>query len=64
MKILASPSSIGQIASTPFDLLENTGYEVVKNPYGRKLTEEETIELAKDCVGISSRSRKFECQSN
>jgi D-3-phosphoglycerate dehydrogenase len=52
MKILASPSSIGQIASTPFDLLEKHGYEVVKNPYGRKLTEEETIELAKDCVGI------------
>ena len=52
MKVLASPSSIGQIASTPFDLLEEHGYEVVKNPYGRRLTEEETIELAKDCVGI------------
>lgn len=52
MRILASPSSIGQIASTPFDLLEKHGYDIVKNPYGRKLTEEETIELAKDCVGI------------
>ena len=52
MKVLASPSSIGQIASDPFDLLEANGYEVVKNPYGRRLTEEETIELAKDCVGI------------
>ncbi len=51
-KVLASPSSIGQIASDPFDLLEKNGYEVVKNPYGRRLTEEETIELAKDCVGI------------
>lgn len=52
MKILTSPSSIGQIASDPFDLLVANGYQVVKNPYGRKLTEEETIELAKDCVGI------------
>ena len=52
MKVLASPSSIGQIATDPFDLLKNHGYEVVKNPYGRKLTEQETIELAKDCVGI------------
>jgi D-3-phosphoglycerate dehydrogenase len=52
MKVLASPSSIGQIASDPFDLLEKNGYEVVRNPYGRKLTEEETIELAKDCIGI------------
>ena len=52
MKILASPSSIGQISSKPFELLEANGYEVVKNPFGRKLTEEETINLGKDCVGI------------
>ena len=52
MKVLASPSSIGQIASDPFDLLIANGYEVVKNPYGRKLTEEETIKLGKDCIGI------------
>lgn len=52
MKVLASPSSIGQIAYDPFDILEANGYEVVKNPYGRRLTEDETIELAKDCVGI------------
>ena len=52
MKILASPSSIGQISLKPFKLLEANGYEVVKNPFGRKLTEDETITLGKDCVGI------------
>jgi D-3-phosphoglycerate dehydrogenase len=52
MKILASPSSIGQISSKPFKLLESNGYEVVRNPFGRKLTKEETINLGKDCVGI------------
>ncbi|MFT4800386.1 MAG: D-3-phosphoglycerate dehydrogenase [Flavobacteriales bacterium] len=52
MKILASPSSIGQISLKPFELLETNGYEVVKNPFGRKLTKEETITLGKDCVGI------------
>lgn len=52
MKVLASPSSIGQIDIKPFELLESHGYEVVKNPYGRKLTEQETITLGKDCVGI------------
>jgi len=52
IKVLASPSSIGQIASDPFDLLEGSGYEVVKNPYGRRLSEDETIDLAKDCIGI------------
>ena len=63
MKVLASPSSIGQIASAPFDLLEENGYEVVKNPYGRRLTEEETIELAKDCVGIVAGVESFKCSS-
>ena len=52
MKILASPSSIGQISLKPFELLEASGYEVVKNPFGRKLTIDETITLGKDCVGI------------
>lgn len=51
-KVLTSPSSIGQCGSGPFDLLRENGYEVINNPYGRKLTEVEVIELAKDCVGI------------
>lgn len=51
-KILTSPSSMGQCGSEPFDLLRENGYEVINNPYGRKLTEDEVIELAKDCVGI------------
>ena len=50
-KILASPSSIGKIDNLPFDLLAKSNYEVIKNPFGRKLTIEETIKLAKDCVG-------------
>lgn len=51
-KVLTSPSSMGQCGSEPFDLLRENGYEVINNPYGRKLTEDEVIELAKDCVGI------------
>lgn len=51
-KVLTSPSSMGQCGSEPFDLLRKNGYEVINNPYGRKLTEDEVIELAKDCVGI------------
>lgn len=52
MKILTSPSSFGQVGPEPFDLLTQNGYEYINNPYGRKLTEDEVIELAKDCVGI------------
>lgn len=51
-KVLASPSSIGQISPLPLELLRNNGYEVVINPYGRKLTTSETIILGKDCIGI------------
>lgn len=51
-KILTSPSSFGQVGNAPVDLLKDAGYDVIDNPYGRKLTENEVIELAKDCVGI------------
>ncbi len=51
-KVLTSPSSMGQCGSDPFDILQNNGYEIINNPYGRKLTEDEVIDLAKDCIGI------------
>ena len=51
-KILVSPSSFGQISNEPYEILEKEGYEVIKNPYGRKLTENEVIELASECIGI------------
>ena len=43
---------MGQVGPEPFNLLKKHGYEVLNNPYGRKLTEDEVIELASDCVGI------------
>ena len=52
MKILTSPSSMGHIGPQPFDILSQNGFEVINNPYGRKLTEDEVIKLAKDCIGI------------
>jgi D-3-phosphoglycerate dehydrogenase / 2-oxoglutarate reductase len=52
MKILTSPSSMGKVGPQPFDILSSEGFEIVNNPYGRKLTEEEVIELASDCIGI------------
>ena len=51
-RVLTSPSSMGQVGPQPFDILKENGFEVVNNPYGRKLTEDEVIELAKGCVGI------------
>lgn len=51
-QILTSPSSFGQISLEPINMLKQEGFSVVKNPYGRKLTEKEIIDLAKECLGI------------
>jgi len=51
-KVLLSPSSFGKVGPQPIEILENRGFEIINNPYGRKLTEEEVIDLGKECVGI------------
>lgn len=51
-KVLLSPSSFGKISNEPVDLLKNNNFEIIDNPYGRKLTEEETTTLASGCIGI------------
>jgi len=51
-KILVSPTSFGKCGSQPLKLLEKNNYEVILNPFGRKMTPDETIKLGKDCVGI------------
>lgn len=43
---------MGECGPEPFDMLVAEGYEIINNPHGRKLTEDEVIDLAKDCVGI------------
>lgn len=51
-KILVSPSSFGECGSEPLDLLKKAGFEVVTNPYGRKLAENETISLGFNVIGV------------
>jgi len=51
-KILTSPSSFGEIDPKPFQLLTEHGFDYINNPFGRKLTEDEVIEIAQDCVAI------------
>ena len=52
MKVLVAPSSFGDCGSQPLDRLRQHGYDLIMNPFGRKLTAGEVIELARDCVGI------------
>ena len=51
-KILVSPSSFGMIDREPLTILEQDGFEIVENPFGRKLTEEEVVTLGAECIGI------------
>ena len=52
MKVFISTSSFAEYDKSPLRLLESNGFEVVLNPYGRKLKPEEVVALAKGCAGI------------
>jgi len=52
-KILIGPSSFAELDRTPLEKLLARGFEVIKNPFKRKITKEELQELLnKDVVGI------------
>lgn len=51
-KILVSPSSFGECGSEPIDLLKEHGFEIITNPFGRKLSEIEIIDLASEISGV------------
>jgi D-3-phosphoglycerate dehydrogenase len=51
-KVLVSPSSFGQCGNEPLELLKKVGYSIIENPFGRKLTEDEIIEIAGDMDGV------------
>lgn len=51
--VLIGPSSFGENDPTPIRRLEEAGYRVINNPFGRKLTEPELLALlAPDVAGI------------
>ena len=51
-KILIAPSSFAAVDKAPLTELERHKFEIIKNPYGRKLTEEELLELLPGVIGI------------
>lgn len=54
MKILISTSSFAKFSDEPLCLLDKAGITYVLNPFGRKLTEDEAIELLQGCVGLAA----------
>jgi D-3-phosphoglycerate dehydrogenase len=51
-KILITTSSFGKVDSEPLDKLKRHGFEIVKNPFGRKVTPQELRELLPGVVGL------------
>lgn len=54
MKIAITTSSFSQFSREPLRLLEEKGIAYQLNPHGRKLTEDEAIELLHGCVGVAA----------
>lgn len=52
-KILIGPSSFAQLDETPMLMLQQAGFEIVDNPFKRRLTESEVMQLLdSDVVGL------------
>lgn len=51
-KILVSPSSFGECGNEPLEILMRNNFDIIRNPFGKKLTEEEVMDLGRECVGI------------
>jgi len=52
MVVAISPSSFSALDSTPLNLLESAGVEIIPNPLGRRLTEEEIISHLEGVDGL------------
>ena len=51
-KIAITTTTFGEYDKGPLNLLSKNGFQVIPNPYERKLKKDEVIELCKDAVGI------------
>jgi len=52
MKIAITTSTFGKFSDEPFRILTQKGLTYILNPHGRKLTENEALELLQGCVGV------------
>ena len=58
-KIAVTTTTFGEYDSKPLDLCKEKGYDVILNPYGRKIKPDELIDLAKDAIGIIAGTELF-----
>ena len=51
-EIVVTTTSFAKYDRTPLTLLDEKGFHLILNPYGRRLNKNELVELSKDAVGI------------
>lgn len=52
MKIAITTTSFAKHDDQPLQLLKDTGFDIVLNPHGRKLSSDEVVDIAADAVGL------------
>ncbi|MDD5434873.1 MAG: phosphoglycerate dehydrogenase [Nitrospira sp.] len=62
-KIAITTTSFGQYDKSVLLPLEEQGFEIVINPYGRKLNKEEIEEICRDSIGIIAGTEKLDGQT-
>lgn len=52
MRVLVTPRTFGKSDPIPMEMLQKAGCEIVSNPYGRLMSEEELMQLVQDVDGV------------
>lgn len=52
MKVLITTSTFGKASNKPLQILKDAGFEVINNPYKRKITQTELVPLLEDVQGV------------
>ena len=59
MRVAVTTSSFGEFSDKPLAMLRDKGLDIVLNPHGRALTEDETIHLLAGCVGVAAGTEPY-----
>lgn len=59
-KIAITTTSFGKYCKEPLRLLEQKGFEIIFNPFQRKLKSSEFVELCKDAIGVIAGTEKLD----
>lgn len=63
MKILIATHPFGKTGKRPLELLEATGWEITRNPYGRRLKEAEVGELVGDVDAVIAGTEPYNAET-